>query len=112
MGLHVVNALKVLAEREKAAATADGREPATILIGDGNHSLATAKACWEQMKADTVNPVDKECHPARYALVELQNLHDDGVVFEPIHRILEGGKADELQAFLEEQWGTKAVPND
>merc|ERR1712003_407782 len=81
-----------------------------ILIGDGNHSLATAKSCWEALKKR--DGVDKERHPARYALVELQNLHDDGVVFEPIHRILEGAKADQVQAYLEEQWGVKAVPND
>lgn len=108
--LHVVNALKVLAEKEKAAATADGRDPATILIGDGNHSLATAKACWEALKEDKVNPVDKERHPSRFALVELQNLHDDGVVFEPIHRILEGAKADDVQSMLEKSWGCTATP--
>jgi len=51
-----------------------------------------------------------ECHPARYALVELQNLHDDGVVFEPIHRILEGAKADDIQKTLEKAWGVSASP--
>jgi len=108
---HVAATMKALAAKETAAAAAAGREPAVILIGDGNHSLATAKSCWELLKEKDPS-VDKERHPARYALVELQNLHDDGVVFEPIHRILEGGKADEVQAYLEEQWGTKAVPND
>jgi hypothetical protein len=52
-------------------------------MGDGNHSLATAKAIWEQVK-----PRVGMDHPARYALVEIENIHDEGVVFEPIHRVL------------------------
>ena len=52
-------------------------------VGDGNHSLATAKAHWNSIKA-AVSPT----HPARYALVELINIHDEGLVFEPIHRVL------------------------
>merc|ERR1712113_651222 len=87
---------------------AAGRKPSTILIGDGNHSLATAKSCWENLKAK--GGVDTERHPARYALVELQNLHDDGVVFEPIHRILEGAKPDDIQGALEQAWGVTATP--
>lgn len=103
---HFVKSMTALADKEKAAAAAAGRKPAIILIGDGNHSLATAKACWEALKEK--EGIDKELHPSRFALVELQNLHDDGVVFEPIHRILEGAQADELQAFLENAWGVKA----
>jgi hypothetical protein len=105
---HFASTMKALAEKEFAAAKAANRKPSTILIGDGNHSLATAKSCWEILK--TQDGVDKETHPARYALVELQNLHDDGVVFEPIHRILEGAKADDIQSTLEEAWGCKATP--
>ena len=61
--------------------------PVTLAVGDGNHSLATAKSCYEALKA--ANPgVDLSAHPARYALVELENIHDDSQVFEPIHRIL------------------------
>lgn len=56
-------------------------------MGDGNHSLATAKAIWEERKAgrDTCSLGDD---PARYALVELVNVHDVGLRFEPIHRVL------------------------
>merc|ERR1712018_1110882 len=100
--------MKALAEKEFAAAKAAGRKPSTILIGDGNHSLATAKSCWENLKAK--GDVDTERHPARYALVELQNLHDDGVVFEPIHRILEGVEPDALQSYLESAWDCKGQP--
>ncbi len=52
-------------------------------VGDGNHSLATAKACWDKIKT-TAGPD----HPARYALVEIENVHDAALEFEPIHRVL------------------------
>lgn len=54
-------------------------------VGDGNHSLATAKACWNNIKKD-LSEEEKENHPARFAMVEIENLHDDGLAFEPIHR--------------------------
>ncbi len=61
--------------------------PVVLAVGDGNHSLATAKSCYETLKQE--NPgMDLSKHPARYALVELENIHDDSQVFEPIHRIL------------------------
>lgn len=56
-------------------------------MGDGNHSLATAKANWENLKK-TLSPEEIENHPARYALCEIENIHDDGIVFEPIHRVI------------------------
>ena len=69
--------------------------PVTLAVGDGNHSLATAKSCYEALKA--ANPgVDLSNHPARYALVELENIHDDSQVFEPIHRILFGVNGKQL----------------
>lgn len=106
---HVATTLRALAAKEQQVAAAADRQPAMILIGDGNHSLATAKACWEELKK-TQEGVDPELHPQRFALVELQNLHDDGVVFEPIHRILQGGDAEALQAALESAWACKASP--
>lgn len=60
-----------------------GTAPLLFAMGDGNHSLATAKAIWEEMKSQ-VGPN----HPARYALVELVNLHDASLRFEAIHRVL------------------------
>ena len=63
------------------------KPPVILAVGDGNHSLATAKACYEKMKAE--NPgTDLETHPARHALVELENIHDDSQVFEAIHRVV------------------------
>ena len=58
-----------------------------FIVGDGNHSLATAKAHWENIKK-TLNKEEQENHPARFALVEANNVYDDGIIFEPIHRIL------------------------
>ena len=74
--------------------------PMTFAVGDGNHSLATAKACYEEMKA--ANPgVDYAAHPARFALVELENIHDEAQVFEPIHRVLFKTNPDKLLQDLE-----------
>lgn len=70
-------------------------------VGDGNHSLATAKAIWEKLKP-TVGPD----HPARYALVELENVHDAGLEFEPIHRVLFHSRCD-LKTELTAHFGTK-----
>ena len=62
-------------------------EKVLLAAGDGNHSLATAKSCYEALKAR--NPgADLSNHPARYALVELENIHHPSQRFEPIHRIL------------------------
>jgi hypothetical protein len=58
-------------------------------MGDGNHSLATAKTIWEKLK-----PQAGPEHPARYALVEVENIHDEGLEFEPIHRALFGVQSD------------------
>lgn len=58
----------------------------TFAVGDGNHSLATAKECYTRIK----NKIGDAAlnHPARYALVELTNVHDASLVFEPIHRVV------------------------
>lgn len=64
-----------------------GQDVLLYAMGDGNHSLATAKAIWDRVKY-SVGMV----HPARYALVELENIHDPGLEFEPIHRVLFGVK--------------------
>ena len=56
-------------------------------VGDGNHSLATAKACYEELK-QMLPPEEAANHPARWALVEVVNLYDDSLQFEPIHRVV------------------------
>jgi len=64
-------------------------------VGDGNHSLASAKGHWKNVKAN-LSALEQQNHPARFALVELVNVHDDGLVFEPIHRVLFNVDADNL----------------
>ena len=66
-------------------------EMLVFAVGDGNHSMATAKTYWEQIKGSVPNN-----HAARYALVELVNLYDEGLQFEPIHRLTMGVKVDLL----------------
>ena len=58
-----------------------------FIVGDGNHSLATAKAHWENTK-QTLSEEEQKNHPARFALVEANNVYDDGIIFEPIHRVI------------------------
>ncbi len=98
----VVEALRGLAKPETFAAKYGiGADQPVLLfaMGDGNHSLATAKAIWEKMKPEV--GMD---HPSRYALVEIENVHDEGLEFEPIHRVLFGLKKD-LFAELEKIFG-------
>ena len=59
----------------------------TYLVGDGNHSLVTAKTIYEQLKQE-LSQGEASKHPARYAMVELENVHSEAMVFEPIHRVL------------------------
>eukprot|EP00398_MALV-I-01_sp_L67-1_P000740 gene740-311_t len=75
---------------------AASKVPMLFAVGDGNHSLASAKAFWEQLKKQGADP---ETHPARYALVEINNIHDEGLVFEPIHRLL--FDVPDMSAFLD-----------
>lgn len=60
-------------------------------VGDGNHSLATAKTCWNTLKA-TLSAEEQTSHPARYALVEAVNIFDPALSFEPIHRLIKTDK--------------------
>ena len=82
-------------------------KPVLFAVGDGNHSLAAAKSCYEALKQ--ANPgADLSNHPARYALVELENIHDASQVFEPIHRIIVNTDPNALLQALEETCGDDA----
>ncbi len=82
-------------------------------MGDGNHSLATAKSIWETMKKEANDPSSLMGHPARYALVELVNIHDPGLEFEPIHRVLFTADKDDLigkfKAYCESEGSTVSI---
>jgi uncharacterized protein (DUF1015 family) len=56
-------------------------------VGDGNHSLASAKKWWDELKIN-LSEEERENHPARYALLEVVNIYDDALNFEPIHRVM------------------------
>lgn len=95
-------AISALAEKHTAA---DGSK-FIFAVGDGNHSLATAKAVWEEYKKKGAG----ENHPARYALVEIVNLYDDGLTFEPIHRVLFGTNAETAAAYTAEKLRAEVSP--
>ena len=74
--------------------------PMVFAVGDGNHSLATAKSCYEELKKKHPGE-DLSNHPARYALMELENIHDPAQVFEPIHRVIFKTDTEKLLAALQ-----------
>ena len=75
--------------------------PMVFAVGDGNHSLATAKSCYEELKKNHPDE-DLSNHPARFALVELENIHDPAQVFEPIHRVIFKTEPKKLLKALED----------
>ncbi|MBO5558502.1 MAG: DUF1015 domain-containing protein [Ruminococcus sp.] len=81
-----------------------GRQPLTYAMGDGNHSLATAKEFYETLKRADPS-ADLSAHPARYALVELVNLHSPALEFEAIHRIVTEVDEQSLTDALTEELG-------
>lgn len=85
----------VYAALDTLRARLDPADPLLFAVGDGNHSLATAKACWEEVKRG-LTPEETMTHPARFAMVELENIHDDALRFEAIHRVLFGCDGDDL----------------
>jgi hypothetical protein len=103
----ISEALISLVSPEKMA-TRYGNEdlpPLLFAVGDGNHSLATAKATYEELKAD-IGVAEAMAHPARYALVEVVNIHDDALGFEPIYRIVTDADVNDLLSSLAEYAAT------
>ncbi|HET7526597.1 MAG TPA: DUF1015 domain-containing protein [Burkholderiaceae bacterium] len=104
-----VQALRALADPQTFAArygVPAGTPVMLFAMGDGNHSLATAKSMWESTKA-SVSPD----HPSRYALVEVVNIHDPALHFAPIHRLLFGVTGDVRQA-LAQAYGVRCSCSD
>ncbi|MBR5295065.1 MAG: DUF1015 domain-containing protein [Clostridia bacterium] len=75
-----------------------------FVIGDGNHSLAAAKDIWREEKK-TLSQEEMENHPSRYALVEVCNVYDEGIEFEPIHRIVFHCDPEKILAELKREAG-------
>lgn len=82
-----------------------------IAAGDGNHSLATAKTCWDRIKQE-LTPQQAETHPARYALVELENIHDSALEFEPIQRVVFDIDPPELIKSLTEYYSSASFEDN
>lgn len=91
----VLEALTALSDKAAFEKKYGSKPVLLFAMGDGNHSLATAKANWEKIKA-TLPEEQREDHPARYALIELNNVHDKGIVFEAIHRNVFGIPGEKL----------------
>ena len=85
----VITKLEHLTDKDYFESKYDVHDKGVLLfaMGDGNHSLATAKACYEKLK-ETLSPEEYLNHPARFALVELVNLHSPALEFEAIHRVI------------------------
>jgi hypothetical protein len=88
-----------LAGLARDARGGDGAEPLLYAVGDGNHSLAAARLIWERIR-ERLPAEQARAHPGRHALVELVNVHDPGLGFEPIHRVVFDVDAADLLAAL------------
>lgn len=94
---HVLTSLSSLVTEAEMERKYGDRTLAPLLfaVGDGNHSLATAKECYERIKAAIGEEAAKD-HPSRYALAEIVNLHDDALEFEPIYRVVFNANVEDL----------------
>ena len=94
---NIFNKMEELADKDnfERKYNVQGKGVLLFSVGDGNHSLATAKACYENLKK--IMPKEEYLnHPARYALVEIVNLHSDALEFEPIHRVVFGVNPEKM----------------
>ena len=109
----VLSALDALGDRESFNKRYGLSDTPVLLyaMGDGNHSLATAKAYYEELKA--ANPgKDLSNHPARYALCEIVNLHSPALEFEAIHRIVTNTNTDALMEMLTKTLSLSDEPSE
>lgn len=86
----IYGAIAQLANEEQfnARYNAAGKtKPFALAVGDGNHSVATAKALWEETKK-SLSEAEQQNHPARFCMVELENIQSPANAIEPIHRVL------------------------
>ncbi|MBM5810417.1 MAG: DUF1015 domain-containing protein [Gammaproteobacteria bacterium] len=108
-GEPMVHALRALADSTAFAArygVPAGSPVLLFAVGDGNHSLATARACWDRIRDAVAGD-----HPARHALVEVVNIHDPALEFAPIHRLLFGVTAD-IRAALSAEFGGRLTATE
>lgn len=104
-------AIDSLSDAETLRARYGDAAPAIFAMGDGNHSLATAKKCWEEIKT-TLSAAEREIHPARFGLVELVNIHDEAITFEPIHKVVFDTEPAAFIAEAEAYWAAQSRESD
>ena len=91
----VLDAFSKLACEERLIKKYGKNDQFIFAVGDGNHSLATAKTHWENVKK-TLTEEERKTHPARFAICEFVNIYDEGIYFEPIYRFVTGVNANEF----------------
>jgi uncharacterized protein (DUF1015 family) len=98
----ITDALSQLVEKQSFEKKYNVQDKGMLLfaVGDGNHSLATAKECFERLKG-ALPEAQWQSHPARFALVEVVNVHDEALEFEPIHRVVFDVNPQHMLAELE-----------
>lgn len=104
---NVFEGIAKLADKEEFEKKYNVKNKGVLLfsVGDGNHSLATAKTCYENLKK-TLSKEEYQNHPARYALVEVVNLHSEALEFEPIHRVVFGVNPEHMMQELKKFYET------
>lgn len=105
-----LKALEDIASFEEKYGVND-KEVLVIAVGDGNHSLATAKTCWDEIK-EGLTEEEIANHPARFALVELMNIHDEAIEFEPIQRVIFNTDPRKLMDALMEYYPTASFEDN
>lgn len=108
---NVKNAFAQLLDDERLTKKYGKVDNFAFAVGDGNHSLATAKTHWNNIKKD-LTEAEKENHPARFALCEIVNVYDEGIYFEPIHRFVFGVDRQEFTKGLQDINGGKICVYD
>lgn len=103
---------KNLNELAKSNTSKDG-SVFLFAVGDGNHSLATAKAVWDEykneLKSKGASDLEIQENPVRFALVEIVNIYDSGLTFEPIHRVIFNIDAHSFMNFLAKKFDGKII---
>ncbi len=99
-GEEVIKKLEGLVDRERLLRKYGTDNEILFVVGDGNHSIAAAKACWDDLKR-TLTEEERKNHPARYVLCELNNIYDEHLLFEPIHRVVTGAGEDLIDGLKE-----------
>ncbi|MGN0771008.1 MAG: DUF1015 domain-containing protein [Christensenellales bacterium] len=104
----IMEKLEKFADKQQAKLRYGVESGLMFVVGDGNHSLATAKECWREIKK-SLTAEQAARHPARYALCELVNLHDKSLEFSPIHRVVFNAGLDFINYLQERLQGENSI---